>query len=135
MDDGRLSQNAGFAVPGVVTGKPLSIGGSAGREEATGRGVAITTREIARRMGLTLAGASVAIQGFGNVGRYAALILSRELGCRVVAVSDARGGFYQPKGLDIEKLAQSGPCTALCRSNGTHNRFPTPICSLWTAIF
>ena len=103
------SQNVGFAVPGVVTGKPLSIGGSAGREEATGRGVAIATREIARKMGLTLAGASVAIQGFGNVGYFAALILAREFGCRIVAVSDARGGFYHPKGLDVEKLAQNGP--------------------------
>ena len=101
-----FSQNVGYAVPGVVTGKPLSIGGSAGREEATGRGVAIVTREIAHKMGLTLSGASVAIQGFGNVGKNAALILAREFNCRVVAVSDARGGFYNPKGLDVELLAQ-----------------------------
>ncbi len=101
-----FSQNVGYAVPGVVTGKPLSLGGSAGREEATGRGVAIVTREVARRMGLTLAGASVAIQGFGNVGRNAALILSREFNCRVVAVSDASGGLYDAKGLDVELLAQ-----------------------------
>ncbi len=101
-----FSQNVGYAVPGVVTGKPLSLGGSAGREEATGRGVAIVTREIARRMGLTLAGASVAIQGFGNVGKNAGLILAREFGCRVVAVSDAAGGWYDAKGLDVELLAQ-----------------------------
>ncbi len=100
------SQNVGYAVPGVVTGKPLSIGGSAGREEATGRGVAIVTREVARRIGLTLSGASVAIQGFGNVGRNAALILAREFGCRVVAVSDALGGWYDAKGLDVEELAR-----------------------------
>ncbi len=101
-----FSQNVGYAVPGVVTGKPLSLGGSVGREEATGRGVAIVAREIARRTGLTLSGASVAIQGFGNVGKNAALIMSREFGCRVVAVSDASGGFYNAKGLDVEVLAQ-----------------------------
>jgi len=100
------SQNVGYAVPGVVTGKPLSLGGSAGREEATGRGVALVTREVARVVGLTLAGASVAIQGFGNVGRNAALILSREFHCRIVAVSDAVGGWYNPKGLNVEVLAQ-----------------------------
>ncbi|BCM90080.1 glutamate dehydrogenase [Abditibacteriota bacterium] len=102
-----FSQNVGYAVPGVVTGKPLSIGGSAGREEATGRGVAIVTREIARRMGLTLSGASVAIQGFGNVGKNAALILAREFNCRIVAVSDANGGWYDPRGLDVEILARN----------------------------
>lgn len=102
-----FSQNVGYAVPGVVTGKPLSIGGSAGREEATGRGVAIVTREIARRMGLTLSGASVAVQGFGNVGKNAALILAREFRCRVVAVSDANGGWYNPAGLDVELLAKN----------------------------
>ena len=109
-----FSQNVGYAVPGVVTGKPLSIGGSAGREEATGRGVAIVAREVSRRMGLTLAGASVVVQGFGNVGKNAALILAREFRCRIVAVSDAQGGWYDPKGLDIERLAQeSGPGGAL----------------------
>ena len=103
------SSFAGYAVPGVVTGKPLSIGGSAGREEATGRGVAITTREMARNVGITLSGASVAIQGFGNVGKWAAQILQRELGCRIVAISDARGGFYNPRGLDIERLLLEAP--------------------------
>ena len=97
----------GFSVPGVVTGKPLSIGGSAGREEATGRGVAIVTREMARRIGLTLAGASVVIQGFGNVGRATAEILSREFNCRIVAISDANGGIYNARGLNIEALLAS----------------------------
>lgn len=104
-----FSNNMGYSVPSVVTGKPLSIGGSAGREEATGRGVAITTREIARRMGLTLAGASVVVQGWGNVGRTTALILAREFKCRVVAVSDANGGYYSPRGLDLEALAATSP--------------------------
>ena len=103
------SSHAGFSVPGVVTGKPLSIGGSAGREEATGRGVAITTREMARRAGITLAGASVVIQGFGNVGQATAQILSKELGCRIVGISDAKGGFYNPRGLDIEKIVREMP--------------------------
>lgn len=103
------SSHAGFSVPGVVTGKPLSLGGSAGREEATGRGVAITTREMARRLGLTLAGASVVIQGFGNVGQATAQILSQELGCRIVGVSDARGGCYDPRGLDIAALVRALP--------------------------
>lgn len=111
-----FSQNVGYAVPGVVTGKPLSIGGSAGREEATGRGVAIVTREIARRIGLTLPGASVAVQGFGNVGKNAALILAREFGCRVVAVSDASGGWYDASGLNVELLAQK---------SGTGGALPT----------
>jgi glutamate dehydrogenase (NAD(P)+) len=97
----------GFSVPGVVTGKPLSIGGSAGREEATGRGVAIITREMARRIGLTLAGASVAIQGFGNVGRATAEILHREFNCRIVAISDAHGAVHNPRGLDISSILQS----------------------------
>lgn len=112
------SQIEGYSVTSVVTGKPLSIGGSAGREEATGRGVAITTREMARRAGITLAGASVVIQGYGNVGRATAQILAGELGCRVVGVSDASGGFYNPRGLDIEKIG--------CEMT-THGTLPTEI--------
>ncbi|HEX9998351.1 MAG TPA: Glu/Leu/Phe/Val dehydrogenase [Abditibacterium sp.] len=101
-----FSQIEGYSVPSVVTGKPLSIGGSAGREEATGRGVAIVTREMARRIGLTLSGASVVIQGFGNVGQATAEILSKELGCRIVGISDATGGFYNPRGLDIRQIIE-----------------------------
>ena len=103
------SSNVGYSVPGIVTGKPLVIGGSAGREEATGRGVAIVTREFAHRMGVTLSGCSVAVQGFGNVGLNVARILSRESNCRVVAVSDARGGLYNALGLDIEALLAACP--------------------------
>ena len=99
----------GYTVPSVVTGKPLAVGGSAGREEATGRGVAIVTREMARRMGLTLSGASVVVQGFGNVGGATAKILSRELGCRIVGVSDASGAYYNPKGFDVDKLLNDAP--------------------------
>ncbi len=103
------SSYIGHTVTGVVTGKPLSVGGSAGREEATGRGVAITTREIARRTGLTLSGASVVIQGFGNVGGATAQILDKEFGCRIVGVSDARGAYYNPKGFDIRQIAEAAP--------------------------
>ena len=103
------SSYAGYTVPGVVTGKPLAVGGSAGREEATGRGVAITTREMARHLGLTLAGASVVVQGFGNVGAATAQILSKEFGCRIVGLSDARGAFYNAQGFDVDKLIQTAP--------------------------
>jgi glutamate dehydrogenase (NAD(P)+) len=94
------SQQVGFSVPGVVTGKPLSIGGSLGREEATGRGVVYVTLEALRHLNLDIRNATVAIQGFGNVGSHTARIM-QECGARVVAVSDVSGGIYHPKGLDI----------------------------------
>ena len=97
------SMHRGYSVPAVVTGKPISIGGSAGRIEATGRGVTIVTRETARHLGLQLAGARVAIQGFGNVGAIAAQTLHVE-GCRIVAASDSRGGVYNEKGIDPDDL-------------------------------
>jgi glutamate dehydrogenase (NAD(P)+) len=97
------SQQVGYAVPGVVTGKPLSLGGSLGREEATGRGVVYVTLEAIRHLGLSMEDATVAIQGFGNVGSHTALIM-REQGARVVAVSDVTGGVYNAKGLDVREL-------------------------------
>lgn len=97
------SQQVGYAVPGVVTGKPLSIGGSLGREEATGRGVVYVTLEALDHLGLGIRNATVVIQGFGNVGAHTARIM-HECGARVVAVSDVRGGIYNPKGLDIPLL-------------------------------
>src|SRR5512146_1811767 len=97
------SQQVGYAVPGVVTGKPLSIGGSLGREEATGRGVVCVTLEALRHLNLNVADATVAIQGFGNVGSHTALIM-QQAGARVVAVSDVTGGLYNAKGLDIPEL-------------------------------
>lgn len=97
------SMNVGHAVPGVVTGKPLSIGGSRGRELATGRGVMITVREALARHGGSLAGATVLIQGFGNVGGAAASLL-HEAGAKIVAVSGSSGGLYNPNGLDIPAL-------------------------------
>ncbi|MCP9438632.1 MAG: Glu/Leu/Phe/Val dehydrogenase [Nitrospira sp.] len=97
------SQQVGYAVPGVVTGKPLSLGGSLGREEATGRGVVYVTMEALRHLGLSIEHTTVAIQGFGNVGSHTARIMQQQ-GARVVAVSDVTGGLYHPKGLDIPEL-------------------------------
>jgi glutamate dehydrogenase (NAD(P)+) len=97
------SQQVGYAVQGVVTGKPLSIGGSLGREEATGRGVVYVTLEALRHLKLDVTKATVAIQGFGNVGSHTALIMQQS-GARVVAVSDVGGGVYNSKGLDIPEL-------------------------------
>ncbi|HKP01689.1 MAG TPA: Glu/Leu/Phe/Val dehydrogenase [Nitrospiraceae bacterium] len=97
------SQQVGFAVPGVVTGKPLSIGGSLGREEATGRGVVYVTMEALRHLQLDIRNTTVAIQGFGNVGFHTARIM-QECGARVIAVSDVNGGIYNSRGLDISEL-------------------------------
>ncbi|HEY4684618.1 MAG TPA: Glu/Leu/Phe/Val dehydrogenase [Dehalococcoidia bacterium] len=97
------SMHHGHSVPGVVTGKPAGIGGSRGRVEATGRGALYVTQEACRQRGLDLRGATVAIQGFGNVGGVAARLLS-QAGARVVAVSDSRGGVYSDAGLDVESL-------------------------------
>jgi glutamate dehydrogenase (NAD(P)+) len=97
------SMHRGYSVTGVVTGKPLSIGGTLGRQEATGRGIVFIAQEAARR-GLTpFEGATVAVQGFGKVGGVAARLLAAE-GCRVVAVSDISGGLHNEAGLDIEAL-------------------------------
>jgi glutamate dehydrogenase (NAD(P)+) len=106
------SQQVGYAVPGVVTGKPLSIGGSLGREEATGRGVVYVTHEVLRHLKLSIDGASVAIQGFGNVGSHTARIM-HEHGARIIAVSDVNGGIYSNKGLDITALLRRDPSQPL----------------------
>jgi len=97
------SQEVGYAVPGVVTGKPLAIGGSLGREDATGRGVVNVIQEAVRCVGLDMAKATAVVQGFGNVGMHTARIL-HEAGVKVLAVSDAKGGVYNPQGLDIPTL-------------------------------
>jgi len=97
------SMGKGYSVPAVVTGKPLNIGGSKGRFEATGRGCMISAQLAAKHLGINLKGATVAVQGCGNVGAMAAKLLARE-GCWVIAVSDSKSGVYNPKGLDIEGL-------------------------------
>ncbi|MFB6268899.1 MAG: Glu/Leu/Phe/Val dehydrogenase [Halobacterium sp.] len=93
----------GYAVPEVVTGKPPEIGGTDGRVEATGRGVAIVTEETFEYLGTDVEGADVAIQGYGNVGSVAAQLL-QERGANVVAVSDVTGGVYDPDGLDVQDV-------------------------------
>ncbi|MFZ4506821.1 MAG: Glu/Leu/Phe/Val family dehydrogenase [Fimbriimonas sp.] len=98
-----FSMQKGYTVPGVVTGKPLELGGSEGRVEATGRGVTVALEEAARVVNLNLGSARVAVQGFGNVGSVAAKLIE-ESGATVVAVSDATGGIYNPKGLPIAEL-------------------------------
>jgi glutamate dehydrogenase (NAD(P)+) len=97
------SMHVGTTTTAVVTGKPIEMGGSLGRREATGRGVMITTREAAKHLGLDIKGATIAVQGFGNVGSVSAQLLAR-LGAKVVAVTDWKGGVHNPKGLDIDKL-------------------------------
>jgi glutamate dehydrogenase (NAD(P)+) len=95
------SMNKGHSVLGVVTGKPLAIGGSLGREEATARGALYVLRGAARKQSLALSGATIAVQGFGNVGSYLARFVAQD-GATVVAISDSAGGVYNPSGIDIE---------------------------------
>ncbi|MDY6878439.1 MAG: Glu/Leu/Phe/Val dehydrogenase [Chloroflexota bacterium] len=89
----------------IVTGKPIPLGGSLGRKEATGRGVAIITAELLKRKRQRLSNTTVAVQGYGNVGSHAATILN-QMGCQIVAVSDISGGLYNPQGLDITSINQ-----------------------------
>lgn len=89
--------------PGIVTGKPIELGGSLGRNAATGKGTAIIARETANLLNMDLEGASVVIQGFGNVGSFAGRFLN-EMGSKIIAVSDVNGGLYDPDGLDIASL-------------------------------
>ncbi len=97
------SEMKGHVVPSVVTGKPIYVGGSKGRKEATGRGVAYCVASAAEHLDFPLEGKTVAIQGFGNVGTYAARKLER-MGCKVVAVSDVTGGIYNKDGLDVRHV-------------------------------
>jgi len=97
------SQQKGHAVPGVVTGKPIEIGGSYGRQEATGRGVVACILEALRHQGREMRDTRLVIQGFGNVGRAAARI-AHQLGARLVGVSDVAGGLHDPEGLDVPGL-------------------------------
>ncbi len=95
-----FSMQRGYSVPGVVTGKPIALGGSEGRGEATGRGCAYVIREAAPHAGVKVHGGSVAVQGFGNAGSVAAKILHDEQGAKIVAVSDSQGGIYNADGLN-----------------------------------
>jgi glutamate dehydrogenase (NAD(P)+) len=97
------SMHVGHTSTAVVTGKPLELGGSLGRREATGRGVMISTRESAKHLGFDIKGATVAVQGFGNVGSISAQLLA-EIGARIVGITDWKGGVYNEKGLDLGQL-------------------------------
>ncbi len=90
--------------PGMITGKPLAVGGSQGRDDATARGGMIVTRKAAEALKINLSGKTMAIQGFGNAGQFAALLGSKLLGLKLVAASDSRGGVYNPKGIDAQAL-------------------------------
>jgi glutamate dehydrogenase (NAD(P)+) len=111
------SMHVGYTVPGVVTGKPISLGGSEGRAEATARGVVYTIVEAARELELDLARATVAVQGFGNAGSIAARLMAAE-GSKVIAVSDSAGAIHREDGLDIERVM------AWKREHGTVVGFP-----------
>jgi glutamate dehydrogenase (NAD(P)+) len=111
------SMHVGYTVPGVVTGKPIALGGSEGRNEATARGTVYCIVEAARHLGLDLATATVAVQGFGNAGSIAARLIGEE-GSKVVAVSDSTGGIHDPSGLDIAKVV------AWKAEHGTVQGFP-----------
>jgi glutamate dehydrogenase (NAD(P)+) len=101
MDTYSMTQ--GKSVPGVVTGKPIIVGGSAGRREATGRGIVFVLYQAAKSLGQELRGKKIVVQGFGNVGGVAARLLWND-GCTIVGVSDVKGGVYVPGGLDVRQL-------------------------------
>ena len=98
------SMHHGYTIPGVVTGKPIAVGGSLGRNEATARGALFTLQQWAKATNHALAGSRVAIQGYGNAGSIAARLLADE-GARIVAVSDSTGGIHNPAGLDPDKVS------------------------------
>src|SRR5436305_14416128 len=107
------SMNKGHSVLGVVTGKPLTIGGSLGREEATARGALYCVREAVRKRQLSLQGTTVAVQGFGNVGSFLAKFLAED-GATVIAVSDSTSGLPNPNGIDAQaELARKRQTGAL----------------------
>src|SRR5918912_4320883 len=99
------SMHAGHTVPGVVTGKPISLGGSEGRNEATARGTVYCVVEAANHLGIDLKRARVAVQGFGNAGSIAARLIAAE-GATVVAVSDSTGRLHAPDGLDVGRVVK-----------------------------
>lgn len=104
MDE--YSMMSGQNVPGLITGKPILLGGSAGRDDATARGAIYCIREAAALLGIDLHGATLAVQGYGNAGVFAAKLATEILGMKVVAVSDSRGGIYQPDGIDWQQARQ-----------------------------
>jgi len=112
----------GHNVPGVITGKPIPLGGSRGRGDATARGGMYTIREAAQALGIELAGATAAVQGYGNAGSFAHSLGEELLGLKVVAVSDSSGGIYNPDGLDSDKVkAHKRETGSVIDFPGAHN--------------
>jgi glutamate dehydrogenase (NAD(P)+) len=111
------SMNVGHSVPGVVTGKPIALGGSQGRSEATGRGVVFALEEAAPKIGLDLSGATAIVQGFGNVGSVAARLL-QQTGVKVIGIGEVYASIYNPDGIDIDALI------AYKAKNGRIDGFP-----------
>ena len=111
------SMHHGYTAPAVVTGKPISIGGSEGRNEATARGAVYTIIEAAKHLGMDLENARVVVQGFGNAGSFSAKLMA-ELGAKILAVSDTSGGAFNPKGIDPNKV------DAYKRETGSGGGFP-----------
>lgn len=116
MDE--FSVMRGYNVPGVITGKPIPLGGSAGRGDATARGGMYTVREAAKVLGIDLNGATAAIQGYGNAGQFAHKLCEELLGQKVVAISDSKGGIYKADGLDFDA------CVAHKAETGSVINFP-----------
>jgi len=120
-----FSMQHGYSIPGVVTGKPVSIGGSLGRDKATARGCSYVVDEAMEEMGREIQGATVAIQGFGNAGMYCAQLMS-DRGYRIVAVSDSHGGVANERGLDVKGLmahkAESGSVVGFKGGEQVDNR-------------
>ena len=115
------SMHVGHTETAVVTGKPLEMGGSAGRREATGRGVMIVARESAKHVGFDIQGATVGVQGFGNVGSVSADLLAG-IGAKIVAVSDWKGGVYNAAGLDVPALSSTHGATRRWPASAPPNR-------------
>lgn len=99
------SKVRGYSDPGIITGKPVELGGSLGRNEATARGTVITVREAAKKLGIPMEGSRAVVQGYGNAGSIASTLL-HEMGAKVIAVSDSRGGILNPEGLDPAKVSE-----------------------------
>lgn len=123
MDE--FSKITGYNSFGVITGKPLALGGSEGRGDATARGGAYTVRDAARHLGVDLTKSTVAIQGFGNAGQFAATLFTELLGCKIVAVSDTKGGVYNANGIDpqalLEHKAKTGSVAGFAGSESVTN--------------
>ncbi len=130
----QYSKMKGVNTPGLVTGKPLVIGGSCGRHTATARGLMYTVREAANALDMDLEGATVVVQGYGNAGSYSAKFL-QELGCKIIAVNDSCGGVYNPEGMDAVELMElkeqeGSVCNYSCKERISNEELLTLDCDI-----